>query len=144
MMTDARGSLIDSNVLIDIVTDDPVWADWSAQVLAEALRRGEVWINPLIYSEVSLAFDTIDVLDEALSMDFIRRSPLPWAAGFLAARAHQAYRRRGGTRAMTLPDFYIGAHAVVDRLVLVTRDARRYRTAFPELRLVAPGDEETS
>lgn len=142
-MTDARGSLIDSNVLIDVVTDDPVWGDWSAHVLAEAMRRGEVWINPLIYSEVSLAFDTIDALDEALPMDFIRRGPLPWAAGFLAARAHQAYRRRGGTRATTLPDFYIGAHAVVDRLVLVTRDARRYRTAFPELRLIAPEGDRT-
>ncbi|MCU1408895.1 MAG: PilT protein [Microbacteriaceae bacterium] len=137
-MTEVRGFMVDSNVLLDIITDDPLWGDWSARALADAMRRGEVWINPLIYSEVSLAFDTIDAMDDALPIDALRRAPLPWAAGFLAARAHQAYRRRGGTRGTTLPDFYIGAHAVVDRLVLVTRDARRYRTAFPGLPLVAP------
>jgi predicted nucleic acid-binding protein len=137
-MTDVRGFMVDSNVLLDIITDDPLWGDWSARALADAMRRGEVWINPLIYSEVSLAFDTIDAMDDALPVGALRRAPLPWAAGFLAARAHQAYRRRGGTRATTLPDFYIGAHAVVDRLVLVTRDARRYRTAFPGLPLLAP------
>jgi predicted nucleic acid-binding protein len=81
---------------------------------------------------VSLAFDTIDAMDEALPADALRRAPLPWAAGLLAARAHQAYRRRGGTRTTTLPDFYIGAHAVGDRLVLVTRDGpgRRLEVTF--------------
>lgn len=137
-MTEPRGFLVDSNVMLDIITGDPVWGEWSAQALADAMRRGEVWIDPIVYSEVSLAFDTIDALDDAMPADALRRAPLPWAAGFLAARAHQAYRRRGGTRTATLPDFYIGAHAVVDRLVLVTRDARRYRAAFPELPLVAP------
>ena len=138
MMTESRGFLVDSNVLLDIITRDPVWSDWSENALADALRRGEVWINPIVYSEVSLAFESIAAEDAALPSDTLRRSQLPWAAGYLAARAHQAYRKRGGTRATTLPDFFIGAHAVVERLTLVTRDARRYRTAFPGLPLVAP------
>lgn len=135
---DSVGYLVDSNVLLDIITDDPIWADWSSQALARAVRHSAVWINPLVYSEVSLAFDSLPALDEAIPSDVIRRADLPWSAGFLAARAHQAYRKRGGTRATTLPDFYVGAHAVVQRLTLITRDARRYRTAFPGLRVVSP------
>ncbi|KGJ75410.1 DNA-binding protein [Cryobacterium roopkundense] len=137
-MTESRGFLVDSNVLLDIITRDPVWSTWSEHALAEALRSGEVWVNPIVYAEVSLAFASISAQDAALPPDTLRRAPVPFAAGFLAARAHQAYRNRGGTRATTLPDFFIGAHAVVDRLTLVTRDARRYRTAFPGLALVAP------
>ena len=133
---------MDSNVLLDVITRDPVWSVWSEDALAGALRSGEVWLNPIIYAEVSLAFATIAAQDAALPPDTLRRAPLPFAAGFLAARAHQAYRNRGGTRATTLPDFFIGAHAVVDRLTLVTRDARRYRTAFPGLTLVAPDGED--
>jgi len=141
-MTESRGFLVDSNVLLDVITRDPVWSVWSEDALAGALRSGEVWLNPIIYAEVSLAFATIAAQDAALPPDTLRRAPLPFAAGFLAARAHQAYRNRGGTRATTLPDFFIGAHAVVDRLTLVTRDARRYRTAFPGLTLVAPDGED--
>ncbi|WP_022887107.1 type II toxin-antitoxin system VapC family toxin [Glaciibacter superstes] len=138
-MIEPLGFLIDSNVLLDIINRDPVWAEWSESALADATRRGEVWINPIVYSEVSLAFDSIDATDAALPSDTLRRAPLPWPAGFLAARAHQDYRKRGGTRASTLPDFFIGAHAVVSRFTLITRDARRYRTAFPSLQLVTPG-----
>jgi len=132
------GFLIDTNVLLDIATNDPVWAEWSAGALAWSIRTGPVYINPLIYAEVSVGFRGIDEIDERMLSHVLRRAPLPYAAGFLAAKAHQAYRRRGGTRAATLPDFYIGAHAVVENLTLVTRDARRYRTAFPTLRMLSP------
>jgi len=136
--TGPLGFLIDTNVLLDVATGDPVWADWSADALAQSIRTGPVFINPLIYAEASAGFDDIAELDERLPGHILRRAPLPYAAGFLAAKAHQAYRRRGGIRSATLPDFYIGAHAVVDQLTLVTRDARRFRTAFPMLQIVAP------
>ncbi|WP_349904088.1 type II toxin-antitoxin system VapC family toxin [Parafrigoribacterium humi] len=133
------GFLIDTNVLLDIATADPIWAEWSAGALAHGIRTGPVYINPLIYAEASVGFSGIDEIDERMPAHILRRAPLPYAAGFLAARAHQAYRRRGGTRVATLPDFYIGAHAVVENLTLVTRDVRRYRTAFPTLRTLSPG-----
>lgn len=141
-MTDPRGYLVDSNVLLDILTEDPDWYEWSSRAIASAASIGEVNINPIVYSEISLAFDTVDALDATIDATVLRRMPLPWASGFLAARAHQAYRRRGGSRESTLPDFFIGAHAQVSNLTLITRDARRYRTAFPELRLIAPGIAE--
>lgn len=137
------GFLIDTNVLLDIATNDPVWAEWSAGALARSIRTGPVYINPLIYAEASVGFGSaglgsINEIDERMPAHVLRRAPLPYAAGFLAAKAHQAYRRRGGSRASTLPDLYIGAHAVVENLTLVTRDARRYRTAFPTLRMLSP------
>ena len=130
--------LIDANVLLDIFSRDPKWLDWSRAALADAARAGIIGINPLIYAEVSVGFDDLRVLDDALPTSVVRRLPLPFASGFLAAKAHQAYRRRGGTLVATLPDFYIGAHALVSGLTLVTRDPRRFRTAFPSLRLVSP------
>ncbi|HEY5222044.1 MAG TPA: type II toxin-antitoxin system VapC family toxin [Microbacteriaceae bacterium] len=137
-MTDTSGFLIDSNVLLDVITADPVWQLWSSRALASALRSGAVFINPIIYAEVSMGYDRIEELDARLPLAVIRRAPLPFAAGFLAAKAHQSYRRRGGVRTAALPDFFIGAHAAIDGLALVTRDARRYRTAFPRLKIVAP------
>jgi predicted nucleic acid-binding protein len=137
-MNDGTGYLIDSNVLLDVFTDDPDWGDWSTQVLAHALRTAPVFINPLVYAEVSVRFGDMEELDERMPVALLRRAPLPFPAGFLAAKAHLAYRRRGGKRIATLPDFYIGAHAVVSRLTLVTRDARRYRAAFPTLTILAP------
>lgn len=136
--------LIDSNVLIDIIVGDEVWGDWSARTLAQCLRAGVCQINPIIYSEVSYGYDDISRLDATLSAAVLRRESIPYSAAFLAAKAHSAYRRRGGTKAATLPDFFIGAHAVVEGLTLVTRDPRRYRLAFPVLRLVAPGREATA
>lgn len=132
------GYLIDSNVIIDVATEDPHWYDWSADVLATAVRTAPVFINPLVYAEVSANYDTIEELDSALPESIYRRAPLPYPAGFVAARAFLSYRSSGGDRRSPLPDFYIGAHAAVDRLVLVTRDARRYRTYFPTVELIAP------
>jgi len=133
-----RGTLVDSNVLLDVFTRDPVWGQWSADRLAEALERGQVVINQVVYGEVSLRFSTIEALDTALSPDRFVHASLPWVAAFLAARCFQTYRSRGGTRTSTLPDFLIGAHAAVLDLTLLTRDTARYRTYFPTVRLVAP------
>lgn len=138
-MTDgAEGTLVDSNVLLDLLTNDATWAAWSGEQLAAALERGPVVINQIVYSEVSLGFSTIEALDAVLTGDRFVRANLPWAAAFLAARAHRMYRGRGGSRGSTLPDFFIGAHAAVLDLRLLTRDAARYRTYFPTLRLIAP------
>ena len=131
-------TLVDSNVLLDIASEDEEWLDWSSAMLAEAAERGPVAINPLIYAEVSVRYDTIEAVEDALPQEFYVRAPLPWEAAFLAARAFGHYGRRGGRRNSTLPDFFIGAHAAVAGMTLLTRDARRYRTYFPKLRIVAP------
>ncbi|TQM14049.1 type II toxin-antitoxin system VapC family toxin [Pseudonocardia kunmingensis] len=132
------GTLVDSNVLLDIFTQDPVWAQWSAERLAEALDQGPVVINQVVYGEVSLRFSRIEDLDAVLAPDRFVRANLPWAAAFLAARCFRTYRGRGGTRTSTLPDFLIGAHAAVLGLTVLTRDTARYRTYFPSVQLVAP------
>jgi hypothetical protein len=132
------GYLVDSNVLLDVLTEDRNWLTWSSGALAKCADQGPLLINPLIYAEVSIGFDRIEELDEALDPSTFQRSPLPWEAAFLAGKCFLRYRRRGGTRSSTLPDFYIGAHALVEGLTLVTRDATRYRTYFPRLPLVAP------
>lgn len=131
-------TLVDSNVILDIVTEDPDWLDWSSSMLAGAAARGPLVINPVIYAEVACGFDTIEGLDAALPADYFIREALPWAAGFLAARAFLASRRRGGGRASPLPDFFIGAHAAVSGYTLLTRDRRRYTTSFPKLRVIEP------
>jgi predicted nucleic acid-binding protein len=131
-------TLVDSNVILDVVTDDEEWGDWSASMLSAAAREGRLVINPLIYAEVSCGYRRIEDLDEAVPPAYFAREPLPWAAAFLAARAFVGYRRRGGSRRAPLPDFYIGAHAALAGYTLLTRDARRYRTYFPRLRLIAP------
>ena len=107
-------------------------------MLAQLAESGRLVINPLIYAEVSLRFDSIEDLDESLPPGYFVRESLPWDAAFLAARAYLKYRRRGGARRHPLPDFYIGAHAAVAGYTLLTRDARRYRSYFPKLRLLAP------
>ncbi|MGQ0575856.1 MAG: type II toxin-antitoxin system VapC family toxin [Pseudonocardia sp.] len=132
------GTIVDSNVLLDLFTQNPTWASWSAQHLADALDRGPVLINQVVYGEVSLRFTTIEELDAALSADRFVRGNLPWPAAFLAARCFRDYKARGGTRTSTLPDFFIGAHAAVLGLPLLSRDARRYRTYFPSVKLIAP------
>jgi predicted nucleic acid-binding protein len=134
-------TLVDSSVLLDVLTDDPTWADWAEGALAAARDAGELAINPIIYAEVSAGFDTVEDLDDALPVTDFVREPLPYQAGFVASRAFVAYRKRGGERRSPLPDFYIGAHAAVNRYRLLTRDAARYRTYFPTVLLVTPGKQ---
>jgi len=133
-------TLVDSNVLLDILTEDPMWSGWSGDALAEAVEAGPVYINPVIYSEVSVRFTTIEALDDALPPQDYRREPIPWAAAFLAGKVFLDYRRNQGTKSTTLPDFFIGAHAAVADLDLLTRDVGRYRTYFPTVVLIAPSD----
>ena len=132
------GTLIDSSVLLDVATQDPVWFDWSTSALADAVRGGPVLVNPIVYAEVSVGYDRIEDLDDALPADVFRREPLPYVAGFLAGKAYRDYRRRGGTRKSPLPDFFIGAHAAVSGLRLLTRDAGRYRTYFATVVVISP------
>lgn len=134
----ARGTLVDSNVLLDVLTEDEAWLDWSIDALADAAEAGPIYINPIIYAEVSIRFSRVEDLDEALPAADFRRSGLPWASAFLAGKAFLDYRRNRGAAISTLPDFFIGAHAAVDDLALLTRDAGRYRTYFPTVELVAP------
>ena len=129
-------TLVDANVLLDIVTEDERWMAWSADALASAAAQGELVINPVVYAEVSLAYDTIEALDSALQE--LRRLPLPYEAGFLAARCYLRYRNAGGSRRSPLPDFYIGAHAAVEGHDLLTRDSSRYRSYFPRLDVISP------
>ncbi|MEZ5404889.1 MAG: type II toxin-antitoxin system VapC family toxin [Verrucomicrobiia bacterium] len=131
-------TLVDSNVLIDLLSHDPVWDPWSSSALEEAARHGLLAINPIIYAEISAAYNTPREVDENLSLSTFSRLDLPWEAAFLAGKAFVTYRRRGGTRRSPLPDFYIGAHAQVKGLTLLTRDATRYRRYFPKLKIVAP------
>jgi hypothetical protein len=130
--------LVDSSVLLDVLTDDPRWSPWSTQALAEQAERDVLAINPIIYAEVSMGFVRIEDLDAALPPPTFQRLALPWEAAFLAGKCFLAYRRRGGLRASPLPDFYIGAHASVSGMTLLTRDPGRYRTYFPKLHLIAP------
>ena len=132
------GVLVDSNVLLDVAKEDPVWGEWSARMLAELAERAPLVINPIVYAEVSVGYATIEAVDAALPPEFYRREALPWEAGFVAGKVFVQYRRRGGARRSPLPDFYIGAHATVRDLALLTRDPARYRTYFPRLRIVAP------
>lgn len=134
----AAAVLVDTNVILDIATRDPQWSEWSAAALARAADESVLIINPLIYAEVSVGFDSIEALDEILPPAVFRRDPLPYDAGFLAGKAFLAYRRRGGRKLRPLPDFYIGAHAAVGGLRLLTRDPRRYRTYFPGIQILAP------
>ena len=131
-------TLVDSNVLLDVFTEDTTWFEWSSAALGEVLDSGRVVINPLVYAEVSVGFDRIEDLDDALPASQIAREQLPFRAGFVAGKAFLAYRRRGGTRPTPLPDFYIGAHAAVAGYRVLTRDARRYRTYFQGLDVLAP------
>lgn len=132
------GTLVDSNVLLDVLTEGSEWFDWSAAMIDRAANAGPLYINPIIYAEVSVGFRRIEELEEALPSSYYRRADLPWAAGFLAGHAYAKYRRGGGARRSPMPDCYIAAHAAVAGLTLLTRDGRRYRTYFPSLRLIAP------
>ncbi len=130
--------LVDSNVLLDVVTDDPAWGNWSGTALGRTADESVPVINALVYAEVSIGFPAIEALEEALPADLYRRENLPYEAAFLAGKVFLAYRQRGGMKRSPLPDFYIGAHAAVSGYRLLTRDATSYRTYFPTLELIAP------
>jgi predicted nucleic acid-binding protein len=130
--------LVDTNVLIDVLHRDPIWAPWSDANLERVADEAVLVINPIVYGELSLGFASIEELDIALEPHLVEREGLPYAAAFLAGRAFLEYRRRGGSRTSPVPDFYIGAHAAVAGYRLLTRDATRYRTHFPTLELIAP------
>ena len=130
--------LVDTNVLVDVLQNDPQWADWSiAQMRAQSILHALV-INPIIYAEISLSFSTLEALDDVVDTLALELRQVPRPALFLAAKAYAQYRRRGGNKLQVLPDFFIGAHAVVEGWPLLTRDASRFRTYFPTLEVLAP------
>ena len=131
-------TLVDSNVLFDVLTNDRTWGQWSADRITQALDDGRLVINPIVYAEVSIGFRLIEELDDALPASEFEREPLPFEAGFLAGKAYVSYRRRGGSGRSPMPDFYIGAHAAVRGYRLLTRDAKRYLTYFPGVEVIAP------
>lgn len=130
--------LVDSNVLLDVMTGDPAWFSWSSAALERAADKPRMVINAIVYAEVSARYSRIEDLEAALPVAMIEREPIPYTAAFLAAKAFLAYRRRGGTKQSPLPDFFIGAHAAVAGYRLLTRDTARYRTYFPTLGLICP------
>ena len=133
-----KTTLVDSNVLLDIATNDAAWFDWSSQALESAANDSPLAINAIIYAEVSIGFQRIEDLESAIPSSLFRREALPFEAAFLAGKAFLQYRRRGGGRATPLPDFYIGGHAAVAGFRLLTRDPKRYQTYFPSVELIAP------
>ncbi|MBM3648408.1 MAG: type II toxin-antitoxin system VapC family toxin [Alphaproteobacteria bacterium] len=130
--------LVDTNVLLDLVTDDPDWSAWSLARLEEAALAGPILINDVVYAETSIRYDRIEDIDAMLAEAMIEVVATPRSALFLAGKAFQRYRKAGGTRTGVLPDFFIGAHATVQGWPLLTRDASRFRRYFPKLRLIAP------
>jgi predicted nucleic acid-binding protein len=131
-------TLIDTNVLLDLVTDDPVWVDWSLAQLETASLAGPLLINDIVYAELAVRYDRIEDLDAFVEAAELTVAPMPRAALFLAGKAFTQYRRAGGIRTGVLPDFLIGAQAAVQRLPLLTRDVGRYRVYFPTVELISP------
>jgi predicted nucleic acid-binding protein len=130
--------LVDTNVWLDVINEDPVWYEWSANQLDAIAAHQRVALNVVVYAELSIRYARIEDFEDAIASFAIERLEIPFEAGFLAAKAYQRYRARGGAKVTTLPDFFIGAHAAVSRLTLLTRDAKRYREYFPSLKLIAP------
>jgi hypothetical protein len=132
------GVLVDSNVLIDIIADDPAWSEWSSNTLEEVIDQGCAVLNPIVYAEVSARYESMEDLNAVLAAIGLTREGIPFEAAFLAGKAFAAYRRRGGRKLAPLADFFIGAHAAVWGYALLTRDARWYRRQFPSVRLITP------
>ncbi len=132
------GTLVDSNVILDVLTEDPRWYAWSSTALAQCANEGPLYINPIIYTEVSIGVATVEEMEEVLPPESFPRLPIPLEASFLAGKVSRQYRKRKGTKIAPLPDFFIGAHAAVVGLQLLTRDSRRYRTYFPSVEIIAP------
>jgi predicted nucleic acid-binding protein len=132
------GVLIDSNILIDVLTEDPNWFGWSAEQLEQLGNRHILYINEIVYAEVSMSFNEIEEFEQALPSHLFKRLQLPWEAAFLAGKAFLKYRKNRGTRTTALPDFFIGAHAAIDNLILLTRDGKRFQHYFPKLKVISP------
>jgi len=133
-----KSFLVDSCVLLDILTEDSDWFAWSSKALSEAADEGWLVINPIIYAEISIGFERVEDLERTLPEEFVLWRPLPREAAFLAGKCFLQYRRRGGQRVTPLPDFFIGAHAAVEKMTLITRDVARFQTYFPSLSLIQP------
>ncbi len=131
-------TLVDTCVLLDLLGDDPTWSAWSAEHIRQAIDGDGIVLNQIVFAEVSIHFARIEDIESALPPEDFRREPLPWEAGFLAGRAYVNYRRNGGAKSAPLPDFYIGAHALVDGYRLLTRNRKDFRRHFPALEIVAP------
>jgi predicted nucleic acid-binding protein len=131
-------TLIDTNVLLDVIENRPIWSAWAAKHLERLSEEGDLLINQIVYAEASVPYETIEDFELVVRTGLLEREDLPWSAGFVAAKAHKQFRARGGTRVSTLPDFLIAAHAQVKGHRLITRDASRYRTYFPEVEVIAP------
>lgn len=133
-----RPVMVDSNVLIDVIDNDPRWAGWSVAQLEAAMLGGGLLINPIIYAELAAGFADMESLEAAISPFSLIREPPPWEAAFMASQAFKRYRKRGGTKRSPMPDFYIGAHASLGGYTLLTRDPLRYREYFAKLEVIAP------
>lgn len=133
-----NGVLIDSCVLLDLFTDDSRWANWSEKILEEFSQTNTLFINTIVYTEISIGFAKIEVLDRAISQLGIKVLEIPREALFLTGKTFLKYRRNKGTKNSPLPDFFIGAHASISRFTLVTRDVAKYKTYFPQINLVCP------
>ncbi len=130
--------LVDANILLDIATSDPHWGRWSENMVVRLVNTTRLVINPIIFAEISIGYDTIEAVNALFDVEVYDREPLPFEAGFLAGKAYLAYKRRGGIKNSPLPDFYIGAHAAIRKYRLLTRDAARYRTYFPSVEIITP------
>jgi predicted nucleic acid-binding protein len=131
-------TLVDSNVLLDLLERDSTWGSWSRERLEDCANEGDLCINSIIYAEVSVGFRSIEEVESAFPDSYFRRALIPMEAAFVAGKAYVQYRRRGGSRTLGLPDFFIGAHAAVAGMRLLTRDLGRYRTYFPTIEIIAP------
>ena len=133
-----RGILVDSNIILDVFLDDPNWADWSESKLEKYSSITKLFINPVVYTEISVGFKRIEELESALNRADFQMLEIPKEALFLAGKAFLKYRKNRGTKRSPLPDFYIGAHAAILEMDLITRDESRYRTYFPTIKLISP------
>jgi predicted nucleic acid-binding protein len=138
-----NGILIDSCILLDLFTDDPVWADWSEKILDKYSQTNTLYINSIIYTEVSIGFNKIEEVEKAVSELSMKVIEIPREALFLAGKAFLKYKRNKGIKNSPLPDFFIGAHALVSKFNLITRDSAKYNTYFPSLKLIHPDKETT-
>lgn len=138
----STGVLVDTNIWVDCIDEQSPWHDWAAEQLQACSERVQLHVNPIIYTELLVPGPDREALDAMLDVYETLRSPLPWACASLAAAAFSRYRRRGGTKLLPMPDFYIGAHAAVCNLSVLTRDPSGYRSYFPRLSLIAPAPSE--